>query len=167
MSKLLFFVMLLCFPLVSDAQDFKYASFSYDEVLHSMPDYEKAQQTLKELKAQYEEEIKRTEEDFNNKYEDFLEVQEGLDVNIRNKRQGELHELLVKGVAFKDEANRLIGQAENDLLAPVRSRIADALAVMGKEKGYVFILNRDNNAIPYIDSALCEDVTETLKEMLE
>ena len=38
---------------------------------------------------------------------------------------------------------------------------------MGRESGYAFILNTDNNALPYADISMGEDITETLKTVLK
>ena len=40
-----------------------------------MPDYAVAQQKLSDLRAQYNAELQRVEQDFNTKYEEFLEGQ--------------------------------------------------------------------------------------------
>ena len=48
----------------------KFAYLSYEEALRSMPGYKLAQQSLGDLRAQYEAEQKRVEQDFNMKYED-------------------------------------------------------------------------------------------------
>ena len=33
---------------------------------------------------------------------------------------------------------------------------------MGKESGYAFILNTDNNTVPFVNTAMGEDVTDAL-----
>lgn len=90
MKKLFLLLALVALPFVADAQTAKYATFSYDSVMHVMPDYKAALAALADLRKQYDAEIKRTEDDFNAKYESFIEVYSGLDTNIRNKRQSEL-----------------------------------------------------------------------------
>lgn len=167
MKKLFLFFAFAAVSFAADAQNIKFASFGYDSVMCSMPDYEAAQATLRELRKQYDTEVKRTEEDFNNKYEDFLEVQGELDPTIRNKRQGELQELMAKGIAFKEEAHKLLRKAEKELLAPVHARIKEALDNVAWENGYAFVLNTDNNAVPYTDPDMCEDITGILKERLK
>lgn len=167
MRKLFLFLFLASLSFVADAQTIKFAAFSSDSVMKVMPDYIAAQATLKELRGQYNAEVKRTEEDFNNKYEAFIEVYSSLDTNIRNKRQTELQELMVKGMAFKDEAGRLLRKAEADAMAPVRARIDDALAEVAKEYGYAFVLDKDKGAVPYVNIELCDDITELLKNKLK
>lgn len=166
MKKLFLLLALVALPFVADAQTAKYATFSYDSVMHVMPDYKAALATLADLRKQYDAEIKRTEDDFNAKYESFIEVYSGLDINIRNKRQSELQELMARGMAFKEETRRLLRNAEKDLLNPVRARIDAALTEVAQENGYDFVLNTDNNAIPYTNPEISEDITMLLKEKL-
>lgn len=166
MKKLFLLLALVALPFVADAQTAKYATFSYDSVMHVMPDYKAALATLADLRKQYDAEIKRTEDDFNAKYESFIEVYSGLDINIRNKRQNELQELMARGMAFKEETRRLLRNAEKDLLKPVHARIDAALTEVAQENGYDFVLNTDNNAIPYTNPEISEDITMLLKEKL-
>lgn len=166
MKKLFLLLALVALPFAADAQTAKYATFSYDSVMHVMPDYKAALAALADLRKQYDAEIKRTEDDFNAKYESFIEVYSGLDINIRNKRQSELQELMARGMAFKEETRRLLRNAEKDLLKPVRARIDAALTEVAQENGYDFVLNTDNNAIPYTNPEISEDITMLLKEKL-
>ena len=166
MKKLFLLLALVALPFVADAQTAKYATFSYDSVMHVMPDYKAALATLADLRKQYDAEIKRTEDDFNAKYESFIEVYSGLDINIRNKRQNELQELMARGMAFKEETRRLLRNAEKDLLKPVRARIDAALTEVAQENGYDFVLNTDNNAIPYTNPEISEDITMKKKKKL-
>lgn len=102
---------MLLSPAVADAQN-RIAFFSYDEAMHAMPEYEAARKNLGLLRAKYDAEIKRAEDEFNNKYEEFLDGQRDFAPLILQKRQAELQELMRKNVAFKAEAERLLEQAE-------------------------------------------------------
>lgn len=86
----------------------RFGYLSCDSVLHSMPEYNAAMKNLKELKAKYDSEMKRVEDEFNNKYELFLEGQSDFAPSIRQKRQAELQELMEKNMAFKEEARAFL-----------------------------------------------------------
>lgn len=122
-KPILSFVFMLL-PLLATAQQnvpaFKFAYFSYEKVLHSMADYATATRSLNELKAKYDAETKRSVDDFNSRYEDFLDVQRKLEPSILRKRQAELEELMDRNIAFRKESERLLKKAENDIYAPVR-----------------------------------------------
>jgi outer membrane protein len=110
--------------------------------------------------------MKRAEEEFNKKYEEFLEGQHEFAVSIRNKRQSELQELMEKNMAFKQEARRLLKNAEADAMKPLHEKLKAVLAKVGQQQGLAFILNTDGDALPYVDPAQGEDVTEIVKREL-
>ena len=76
------------------AQDMKFGYFSYQEVFTSMSSYALAQQNIQELKSKYEAETKRSEDEFNQKYEDFLEGMQNYAPTILKKRQAELQDFI-------------------------------------------------------------------------
>ena len=78
MKRIFLFLFVAIFAFAAEAQDFKFAYFSYDEALKSMPDYELAATNVNKLRNQYDNELKKAEDEFNAKYEDFLENQRTL-----------------------------------------------------------------------------------------
>ena len=115
----------------------------------------------------YDAETKRSEDEFNSKYEEFLDGQRNFAPSILEKRQAELRELMAKNMAFKAESERLLKQAGEDAYAPLKKQIREALQKIGKAKGYAFILNADHDSLPYVDAAMGEDITELIKENLK
>lgn len=164
--KRLFFVLLatVLLPRMAAAQQLTFGYFSYDEAIKAMPEYVLVQENLNDLKSKYDKEMNRVEDEFNRKYEDFLDGKNDFAPTILQKRQMELQELLKKNVAFKAEAQRLLQQAEVDALAPLRKKLQDALDKIGAERGYAFILNTDGDACPYINPEMGEDVTQLVRE---
>ena len=141
--------------------------FSYEEVLHTMPGYAIAKHNMDELRGKYDEETKRVETEFNSKYEEFLDGQRSYAKSILEKRQAELRELMEKNIAFKAEAARLLKKAEEEAYAPLKAKMNAALQQIGKENGFAFILNTDNNATPYLSAEMGVDITEALKEKIK
>ena len=47
-------------------------------------------------------------------------------------------------------------------MAPLRNKLDNAIKALGSENNFVVILNTDNNAVPYINPMMGEDVTEIL-----
>lgn len=168
MRKLLFSLVMLVLPMISQAQTtFKYGYLSYQEVLKFMPEYAVAQTKLTDLKQKYDNEMKRVEDEFNKKYEQFLEGQKDFAPTILRKRQVELQELIAKNIAFKEEAKRLLAQAETESYAPLKAKLAETLRGIGEARGFMFILNTDNDNLPYANSAFGEDITTLVKECLK
>lgn len=142
----------------------KFGYLSYTAAIKSMPEYAVMQQNMASLKKQYENETRQAEEEFNRKYELFLEGQHELDKPILQKRQSELQELLTKSISFKQEAERLLKRAEADMYAPLTHKLDSILKKIGTERGYAFILNTDGNALPYVNTACGEDITAIVAE---
>lgn len=148
-------------------QSLRFGYFSYEEVLHTMPGYAIAKHNMDDLRAKYDAETKRAEDEFNAKYEEFLDGQRSFAPSILEKRQAELRELMAKNVTFKAEAVRLLQQADADAYAPLKALIDAAVQKVGKVKGLAFILNTDKGAFPYVNALCGEDVTLLIKENLK
>ena len=147
------------------AQSFGY--LSYDQTLKSMPEYVIVQKKLADLTAQYEAETKRVEDEFNTKYEQFLEGQRDFPPTILQKRQSELEELMEKNIAFKEECRQLLATAEKESMAPLHEKLAAAIQQVGTSRGLAFILNTDQNAVPFINPSMGIDVTEAVLQLIE
>lgn len=145
----------------------RFGYFSFEQVFHTMPGYAIAKHNMDELRTKYDEETKRVENEFNSKYEEFLDGQRSYAKTILEKRQAELRELMEKNIAFKAEANRLLKQAEDEAFAPLKAKVNEEAQKIGKEKGFAFILNTDNNAAPYLNAEMGEDITAALEEKLK
>lgn len=162
MKKFLLFLFMMALPIMASAQ-IRFGYFSYETVLKQMPDYLLAQRSVDDLRLKYESEMKRAEQDFNAKYEEFLEVQRDLVPSILRKRQTELQEMMDKNIEFKKDAQRLLKQAETDAYVPVKKKLNEAVAKIAAEHGYAFVLNTDGDACPYVNPELGEDATELIK----
>ena len=145
----------------------KFGFLSYEAALQSMPDYTLAQNKLAELKAQYQTEAKRVEDEFNRKYEEFLEGQREFPKSILQKRQSELQELMDKNIAFKQQGLDELARAEQEAMAPLRIKLIEALGKIGRERGYAFIVDTDQKALPFINPAMGEDINQTVQDALK
>jgi len=148
-------------------QSFKFGYLSYSEALKAMPDYAVAEATLAKLQDKYNSEAKRTEEEFNKKYEEFLEGQRDFPQSILEKRQSELQELMDKNVVFKQESEKLLEEARKDTFAPLHQKLQAILKTIGENEGLAFILNTDDNACPFVNAANGKDVSALAKAMMK
>ena len=147
--------------------DLKFGYLSYATALQAMPEYAAMQNNMAELRQKYEAEQKRVEDDFNKKYEEFLDGQKSYPKTILQKRQSELQEMLDKNIAFQKESQRLLSQAEEEAMAPIRVRLAEVLDAIGRERGYAFIVNTDEKATLWLNPAMGEDVSAAVKALLQ
>ncbi len=161
MKKTLWFFLYLLATLHMQAQE-RVGFFSRDAVLRALPDYMAAQASLDKLRGQYDAETQRVEDEFNRKYEEFLEGQRDFAPTILQKRQTELQELMSKNIQFRQEAARLLQQAEHDAMATLYAKIGEAAKAIGKERGLAFILNTDGDALQYVDESIGVDLTQDI-----
>lgn len=144
----------------------KFGYLSHRTLCQEMPQYAQAQKELLDLKAAYEQEALKGEEDFQRKFADFLHGQKEFPVNILQKRQAELQDLMDKGVKFRKEAEQLLANAEQQALANLSKQLNEAIMAVGMEMGYAFILNTDDNACPFINPLLGDDVSNLVRKKL-
>ena len=145
----------------------KFAYLSIDSVMQSMEEYAQLQQDMAAMRQQYEAEMKRVEDDFNKKYEEFLDGQQSFPKTILQKRQSELQEMLDKNIAFKNESLRILNETEAQLMESVNLMVKICVQQVGQQHGYAFILNTDANAVPWLNPEMGVDVTEEVKALLQ
>lgn len=145
----------------------RFGYLSYDSVIVSMREYADMQQSMEQLRAQYAAEQQRVEDDFNKKYEEFLDGQAAFPKTILQKRQSELQEMLDRNIAFKRQSQQLLEQAEAEQRQALLQLIGAAVKAIGMDRGYAFILNTDANATPWLNPAMGEDITDDVKEFLK
>ena len=171
MKRLASIIIALCALLSVNAQEstsaFRFGFLSYETALQSMPDYAKAQQKIEDMKAQYLAETKRVEDEFNHKYEEFLEGQRDFPKSILQKRQSELQELMERNIQFKEQSRQELAQMEKETMAPLRIRLIELLGKIGRERGYAFIVDTDQKAMPFINPAMGEDINQTVQDALK
>ena len=131
---------------------------SCDSLLRAMPQYAVVKAQMRDLRQAYEQELKRVEDDFNQKYEAFLDGQKDFPRTILLKRQNELQELLQKNVAFRQQGLRDLQQAEAEALAPLRQHLGDAIAKVARRLGLILVVNTDSDACPFLAPESCIDI---------
>lgn len=165
MKKVLFTIIIIC-SVFCTANAQKIGHFSYNSVLKSIPAYVSGMQDVERMRKQYADELQASEREFTEKYELFIEQQSELDPSISEKRRTELQDLYDSNIKFRNDSQRLLKQTEQDLLNPIKENIRKALVTIGKQGGYIMIVNTDSDACPYVDESLTDDVTEQLLQLL-
>ena len=140
---------------------------SYDAVLKSMPEYAAVQDTVRVEREAFEKEMKRIEDEFNNKYESFLEGQHEFPRTILLKRQNELQELMQRNIEFKAQARKELRQHEEKLMRPVLVRLNEAIAVIARQYDMALVINTDGNACPFIEPRMGINIQYEVEEYLK
>ena len=159
-----------CIAMAAQAQDnapaLKFGYLSYDLAMKSMSEYATVQMRMDSLRSAFNAEMQRVEDEFNRKYEDFLDGQKDFPRTILLKRQTELQEMLQKNLAFKQQLQQELKDTETQLMAPLRIHLNEAIATIAREQGLALVINTDANACPFIEPAMGVDVHELVVSKL-
>ncbi len=163
-------VIFACIALTAQAQDntqvLRFGYLSYEAALKAMPENAAVLMKMDSLRSAFQEELQRVENEFNRKYEDFLEGQKDFPRTILLKRQTELQEMLQKNIQFKQQSIDELKQTETLLMAPLRTRLNAAIATVAREQHLALVINTDANACPFIEPTMGVDVTEAVEQLL-
>ena len=140
---------------------------SYERALKVMPQYAIACQQRDSLRQAYDAELKRVEEEFNQKYEAFLEGRKDFPRTILLKRQTELQQLLERNVAFKEQSRTELQQAWEESLRPLRLQLDEAIATLARQHQLILVVNTDSNAAPFIEPAMAINLHAELTLLLQ
>ena len=165
---LLIFTMVALTALAQDSiHVVRFGYLNYQQVLQSMQQYALVQQQMADLRSQYEAEMQRVTDEFNRKYEEFLEGQHEFPRTILQKRQTELQELMTRNVTFKEESRKQLAEAEREALAPLKIRLSETVAKIASERGLALVVNTASDACPYINPGLGEDLNQPVTDALK
>lgn len=136
------------------------------KILASMSQYKAMQSNLKNLKAQYEAEAKKSESDFQRKFEEFMQGKNEFPKTILEKRQNELQSMLETNTAFRLKVQTLLQEAEQSMLADVKAELNEAISEVAKERGISIVFDLDDGSVPYLLPNLAVDITSAVIEYL-
>ena len=146
---------------------FRFGYLSYEAALQAMPEYAVVQKKMADLRQQFQAETLRVEDEFNRKYEEFLEGQREFPKTILQKRQTELQELMERNIKFKENSQEELSNTEKSLMAPLKIRLIETIGKIGRDRGYAFIVDTDNQALPFINPTMGDDVTQLVQNALK
>lgn len=150
----------------SEAVSVRFGYLSYRAVYEQLPEYEQARADFAELKAKYEAEATRSEQEFQRKFAEFLQGQKDFPQSILRKRQLELQDLMEQSISFREQSRKLLAEAERQMQQTVCKRLDAAIQVVGARRGLLFVLNTDGYALPFVHPQASVDVTaDVLKEL--
>ena len=144
----------------------KFGHIKMQEIVSVMPEYTKAQADINGMQKDFENEIKRAQDDIAKKYAEYQQDQANLPKNIQERRQKELQELTEKSMLLQQDAQQQLEQSWMQMLQPIVKKIEDAIKAVGQEGGYVYIFDLNSTNIPYVSETLSTDVTAAVKTKL-
>ena len=164
MLKKIALILMLIAPMSVFAQ--KFGHIKMQEVVSLMPEYTKAQTDINTMQKQFDDELKRAQDDFAKKYAEYQQDQANLPKNIQERRQKELQELSERGMQLQQDAQQQLQQSWMQMLEPIVNKIEEAIKAVGQEGGYTYIFDLNTTNSPYVSETLSTDVTAAVKAKL-
>lgn len=164
LRKITLLVVMFVLPLGVMAQA-KFAHLNSQDVISTMPEFTKAQADLDAMSKKYQEEMQRTQEEFNKKYQEFLAQADSLPKNIAERRQKELQDMAQRQEQFQQEAYQAMQKAQQEAMAPIYKKLDEAIQAVGKTEGVIYIFDLARTPIPYV-STQSFDITAKVKTQL-
>ncbi|MDR2042228.1 MAG: OmpH family outer membrane protein [Tannerella sp.] len=150
-------------PLGLCAQEVKIAIVNQAEIFNAMPEVSEVETKLAALNEQYEKDLKVMTDEYQKKYADYMAQQDSLTENIKLRRQQEIQDLETRIQNYVPSARQDMERQAEELYAPIREKIQNAIKAVGDEKGYAVIINPQ--ALLYVGSAAI-DATPFVKTKL-
>lgn len=162
MKKILI-ALLVTLPVSLFAQ--KFGHFNSADIIPAMPEYTAAQTEVQNASQQYEDELKKMQEELQTKYEDYQQNSATMVDAVRQRREAELQDLQTRLQEYYTNSQQELQQLQQTKLQEITERITKAVKEIGDAGGYVYIMDI-SGGIPYISTSLSTDVTSQLRTKL-
>lgn len=161
---LLSFVALMAMPLMMFAQQQKVAVVDVNSIIMQMPETKAMQKSLDDLLKKYEDTHVAMQEEFQKKYEAYEAEREGLLDTIRTRREQELQDQAKRIQDLQQVAQQDYQKKQVELLTPIQKKLQDAIAAVGNENGYTYIV--DAATVLFMNNSTAIDATSKVKAKL-
>lgn len=162
MKKVILMALLLV-PMSILAQ--KFGHFDSAEIMQAMPEYTAAQNEIQQLQTQYENDLKRMQDEFQTKYTEFQKEEANLLDAIKQRRMTELQEMDARIRQNYQDNLKSIQDFSQQKMQAISEKILAVIKTVGDEGGYVYIMDV-TMGVPYISPTLSTDVTNQIKAKL-
>ena len=162
MKKLILMLMLFM-PLATFAQ--KFGHINAQEVMTSMPEFIKARGEIEATAKQYENDMKAMQDELQRKADEYEKSKSTMNETKKKETETNLMQLQQKIQQAYQDNSQALQKAQQDKMGPITERLVNAIKAVGKNGGYVYIMDT-SAGIPYIRDTLSKDVTAEVKAEL-
>lgn len=165
MFKKILLALAVVLPMTAAAQ--KFGTVRIDEVVSAMPETTEMQTTLSEASKKYETEFQKLQEEVDRLYTEFQNMQNDTNTPdaIKERRMQEIQDKSNKMQQFYQTANQDLQRQREQLMAPILSKVNDAIKAVGQEGSYTFIFSEEPALLLYQGTDVV-DLTAPVKTKL-
>lgn len=161
--KKIILMFLLAIPASIFAQ--KFGHFNSADIIQLMPEYTTAQTEIQTLQKQYEDDLKRMQDELTKKSTEYENEKANLLDNVRQRRETELQDLYNRIQQSYQDNQQSLQQVSQQKMQAISEKMLNAIKEVGIEGNYIYIMDI-SAGIPYISTTLSTDVTTQVKQKL-
>lgn len=162
MLKKILLAVAVMLPMFASAQTVKLGIVDTNAIFSVMPETAQAQTKLQEIQKKYQDEFTRLEEEYKRMVDELQKMSDDELPAIKERKTREITDYQQKIQAFMNSADQDIAQQQQSLMAPIATKIKEAIESVGKENGFGMIQAYSPDQIMYYASPV-EDVTPLVK----
>ena len=156
MKKILVAILMMA-PLALSAQ--KFAHFNSADIIPNMKEYTTAQTEIQNMAKQFDDDLKLMQDELQKKTEEYQKEQANLLENVRQRREQELNDLYQRMQQSYQDNQQSLQKAQQDKMGAIQQLVLDAVKKIGETGGYVYVIDTNAGAIPFVNTALSTDIT--------
>lgn len=139
MIKKILLAIMIAIPMCATAQ--KFGTVNVEPIFQAMPERATAQAQLEASQKQFETELQNLGKELEKKYAEYQAIAEDASTpeSIKERRIQEIQELEQKIQQFRATAGQELQRQQAQLMAPIESKIMEAIKAVGAENGFTFI----------------------------
>ena len=161
MKKILVAILMMA-PLALSAQ--KFAHFNSADIIPNMKEYTTAQTEIQNMAKQFDDDLKLMQDELQKKTEEYQKEQANLLENVRQRREQELNDLYQRMQQSYQDNQQSLQKAQQDKMGAIQQLVLDAVKKIGETGGYVYVLDTNAGAIPFVNTAPSTDITADVKK---
>jgi len=159
-----FLAIMMILPLGAFAQA-KIGLVNTQKLLEAMPEVKNANAKLDTLNKTYQGQMKELYDEYQTKAQALQDPSSKLTEVVKNAKIKEVQQLGERIQAFKEDANTDIQKKTDELMAPIRKKIAEAIKEIATTGKYSVVLDSSQQGI-VLYGAENDDLTDTVKKKL-
>ncbi len=134
-----------------------------DYILGNLPEFKKVQNEIEVTRGQLGKTLEEKYKEYQDKIDRYQKNQNNMTELIRADAEKEIMGLQQSIQEFQNKADQDLQTKTQRLLEPIMDKINDAIQLVGKEEGYLYILNMDagRNTTPILLYTGTEDYNVT------
>lgn len=161
MKRILIAILIIA-PLSLSAQ--KFAHFNSADIILNMKEYVTATEEIQAMAKQYEDDMKLMQEELQKKSEEYQKEQANLLENVRQRREQELQDLYQRLQQSYQDNQQALEKARQEKLGAINEKVLAAVKKVGESGGYIYVVDINTGAIPFVNSQLSTDVSNLIKK---